>query len=87
MADQFQYTPTTLNSPSDTAFAITANDATDLAYSTRGLYVGVKGDVKVDLAKSGTITFKNLAAGVFHPIRAKKVYATGTTATDIIGVY
>jgi hypothetical protein len=29
----------------------------------------------------------NLAAGAWHPIAAKKVYATGTTATYILGAY
>lgn len=32
-------------------------------------------------------TFNNLVAGVVHPLRAKRVYATGTDATDIVGVY
>ena len=70
------------------AFAITPNDSTDLAQTTTALYVGVDGDVKVDLAGDGTgITFKALAAGVWHPMAVTKVYFTGTDATDIIGAY
>lgn len=74
--------------PAENAFAVTPNNDADLAEDTRGLYVGVSGDVKVDLVGGSTeITFVNLAAGVIHPIRARRVYATGTTATSIVGVY
>lgn len=73
--------------PAENAFAVTPNNDADLAEDTRGLYVGVSGDVKVDLVGGTTVTFVNLAAGVIHPIRARRVYATGTDAGDIIGVY
>lgn len=73
--------------PAENAFAVTPNNDADLAEDTRGLYVGVSGDVKVDLVGGTTVTFVNLAAGVIHPIRARRVYATGTDATSIVGVY
>ena len=68
------------------AFVITPDNTTDLALPTRGLYVGGSGTVKVDMADGTTVTFTGLAAGVIHPIRAKRVYATGTTASGILGV-
>jgi len=73
--------------PASNAVAITPNNSTDLATVTRGIYVGVSGDLKVDMFGGQTVTFKDLAAGVLHPIRVKRVYQTGTDATDIIGVY
>lgn len=73
--------------PATRAFAITPNDGADLAVFTRGLYIGVAGDVVVDMVDSGaSITFTALAAGVIHPLRVKRVRATGTTATNIVGV-
>lgn len=70
----------------DSFFAITPSNSVDLAQPTIAIYLGTPGDLKIDAAETGTeITFKNLANGVFHPIRAKKVYATGTSASDIIG--
>lgn len=69
------------------AFAITKNDSTNLAHTTRGLYVGASGDVKIDTSRGDTVTLVGLAAGVIHPIAAKKVYSTGTSATGIIGFY
>lgn len=73
--------------PAENAFAVTPSDDTDLAEDTRGLYVGVSGDVKVDLVGGTTVTFVGLAAGVLHPLRVKRVYETGTDAEDIVGVY
>lgn len=70
--------------PAGAAFAITAS-ANDLSHITRGLYVGTAGDVTVTLEIGDSVTFKNLAAGVIHPIACVKV--TAATATDILGVY
>lgn len=87
MADNFASWKAGLESPAENAFAVTTDNSTDLAISTRGIYVGVSGDLKVDTVGGNTVTFVGLAAGVIHPIRAKRIYATGTTATSIIGVY
>jgi hypothetical protein len=42
--------------------------------------------LKVDMGDSGTVTFSGLPAGVFLPIIVKRIYATGTTATNIIAL-
>ena len=66
--------------------AVTPNDSTDLTV-TSALYVGSGGDVKVDFVETGTVTFSNVADRSFLPIIVTKVYATGTTASNIIGIY
>jgi len=69
------------------AFVITPDDEEDLPYVTRGIYVGTPGDLTVDMYGGGTnVTWPNLAAGVTHSIWATKVYETGTTASQILGV-
>lgn len=69
------------------AFIITPSDTVDLTFPTTKLYVGVAGDVKVDLTGVGTgIVFKSLQVG-FHDICAKKIYFTDTTATNLVAVY
>ena len=68
------------------AFSITPDDAANLPFPARALYVGTLGNVKVDMNDGTTVTWKTLAAGVIHPIGCIKVYSTGTTAVDIIGV-
>ena len=66
--------------------AITPNDTTDLANVTKEIYVGVAGDIKIDLVTSGTVTLKNVPAGRLK-VRVKRVYATGTTATDLVALW
>lgn len=85
--DFFERNAASLTSPAINAFSVTPNDSTDIVEVTRGLYVGVSGDVKVTTAAGDTVTFVGLAAGVMHPIRVTRVWSTGTTATDIIGLH
>ena len=73
--------------PAENAVSVTTNDSTDLATDARGVYVGVGGDLKVTLVGGTTVTFANLAAGVIHPIQARRIWATGTDAADILGIY
>lgn len=47
----------------------------------RGIYVGVTGNVKVDMPGASGITFSNLPVG-FAPIQVTKVYQTGSTITS-----
>jgi hypothetical protein len=69
------------------AAAITPSDSTPLANITRAIYVGVSGDIKVDMAGSGTaIVLKSVAAGLLQ-IRVAKVYSTGTAATNLVALY
>lgn len=78
-----------VTAPSDDGFYITPDDDTDLAYVTRGIYIGTSGNLAVMRKSGNTIIYPNLAAGVIHPIRCIRVLATGTTvpADQIIGEY
>lgn len=70
--------------PGTNAFSITpSNNAFE---KTRGLYVGVSGDVEVEMAGGNTVIFTDLAAGVIHPLQVVKVLAGNTDATGIIGI-
>ena len=51
------------------------------------LYVGVAGDVKVKMAGGNDVVFKGATAGSFLPINVLQVFATGTTATDIVALW
>jgi hypothetical protein len=67
-------------------FDITPADA-DLAYSTRGLYIGTGGTVVVILANdTSALTFYNVPSGSILPLVCKRVTAA-TTASQIIGLY
>lgn len=66
------------------AVSVTPDDDNDLEFTTRAIYVGVAGDLVVILNKETTsVTFANLAAGVFHPLRVDRVLES-STATSIL---
>jgi hypothetical protein len=54
---------------------------------SKGLYLGVGGDVVVVFEDNTAMTFKNLAGGIIHPIKCIRINTTGTTATNIVAVY
>lgn len=67
------------------AAAITPSDSANLTDPISAIYVGGTGAIKVDMANGDTVTFAAVAVGIF-PIAVKKVYATGTAATNLIGL-
>ena len=73
--------------PPTRAFDVTPSDSADMAIVPTMIYIGGTGALKVDMMGSGTVTLTGLPAGAFVSIRARRVYATGTTATGIIGFY
>ncbi len=86
MSDPFDTYVTSLEAPAAGAFAITPNDADPLPETTRAIYVGVGGTLRVEMKWGGAISFLNLADGALLPIRATKVLSA-TTASAIVGLY
>lgn len=63
---------------------VTPDDSNDLSVSGI-LYIGTAGDVKVTAIDGGVATFKHVLSGEWiEQVRVKRVWATGTTATNII---
>lgn len=71
----------------ENAFEIVPSDSADLTYPTTAIYVGVSGNIKLELSGGSVITLTNLVAGAWHPISAVKVFASDTTCTEIVGAY
>lgn len=72
--------------PASRAVAVTPSDSDDLDFSARALWVGVAGDVSLDLIEGGSaVVFKNVQG--LLPVRAARVRSTATTATDIVALY
>lgn len=78
------------------AVAVTPSDSANLSLTPTqsgtlpkpfALYVGGAGDVKVDLESGATVTFKAVPVGTTLMIRVRKVYATGTSATNLVALY
>jgi len=71
--------------PAMEAMAITPSDADDVW--ARALYIGTAGDVAIQCYdNAASVVFKSCPVGVL-PVTAKRVFATGTTATNILGLY
>jgi len=86
MADLFDDRSSGLESPGTSAADVVPNDATDLPVCSRALYVGAAGDIRLTTVNNSTVTLRNLPAGIL-PMRVRRVFATGTTATDIVAVW
>jgi hypothetical protein len=68
---------------------VTPADGTDLANGTcDALWSGSGGDIAVIAEDdSAAVVMTDVPAGSVLPVRAKRVRATGTTATDIVAMY
>ena len=51
------------------------------------LYVGNTGNLRVLTSSNADLTFVGIPAGSFVPVQVKRVFATNTTATDIIALW
>ncbi|MBB3860414.1 hypothetical protein GGQ88_001680 [Novosphingobium hassiacum] len=73
--------------PAQFCFSITPSDTADLPRATKALYVGTGGSIVV-LSVRGTspVTFANVQDGTILDVRTQAVRATGTTASNIVGL-
>lgn len=68
-----------------TAIDVSGGNQT-LPAACRAIYVGVTGNIAVDMPKSSSITFLNVPVGIF-PIQATRILQTGTTATQMFALF
>lgn len=73
--------------PCENVAIVTPSDGSDLSNTTRALFVGGAGDVKVTTKGGQTVTLAGVAAGSVLPLRVERVWATGTTATNIAALW
>lgn len=71
--------------PSDT---LNVTDANNRQRITDGIMVAVAGNLRVTMCGvseqgGADVVLAGLAAGVIHPIRCSKIWATNTTATGV----
>lgn len=77
-------------SPGFDAVPVTPSDTQDLELDSdvtpaRALYVGTEGDLKIITMGNKEVTFKAVKGWV--PMMTRRVYATGTTAQEIVAIY
>lgn len=86
MADAFESFSTGIDAPAANSKAVTPSDSVDLPYVSRGISVDVDGNLSyqpVGTQGDATVTRK-VVSGIQYAIRAKRILATGTTATGIV---
>lgn len=86
MVDRFPQMATERHHPATGAVAVSPDDNEELD-TTRALYVGSTGNLKVDMGAGGAVTFSNVPDGTILPICVTKVYNSDTTASDILALY
>lgn len=88
LTDPYNVVPDAVSDPVRSMAAVTPGDGTVLAKVTRGLWVGVGGNVAVLCADDTVaVTLANVPSGTLLPLRVTKVMATNTTATTIVAMF
>lgn len=85
MSDSFSSHQPGLESPAMSIASVTPSDAADLSWATRAISVSGGGIVRLTTV-SGDEGSIFVAAGVPFPIRARRIWASGTTATGIVAL-
>ncbi len=70
------------------ASAVTTSDSVIYAQPTRAIYIGTSGNITVDMADGGTsVLFVGVQGGTILPIQVTRIYAAGTSATNMVALY
>lgn len=83
MSDAFASSVPGLESPASHLQAVTPSDTADLLRFGRAINVAVAGAVRLTTV-DGTDATVHVASGIAFPVRARRIWATGTTATGIV---
>jgi hypothetical protein len=75
------------SNPAENAAAVTPHDSNDLTNVARALYVGTTGNIKIITAGGDTVTLNSVPAGAIIPVRVKRVFSTGTSASNIVSIF
>lgn len=86
MADTFSSHMPGLSSPAESITLIVPDDSVDLTHATRAINVSNTGNVRITTV-SGTTETLFIAAGIAFPVRARRVWSTGTDAAGIRGLF
>jgi hypothetical protein len=87
MPDRFETQLDSPALPARDAFAIAPHDSNAITILPKAIYVGTGGTlVGRAVGASADVTFRNLQSGQILDVRLSHVRATGTSATDLVGL-
>lgn len=84
--DKFKGVSSGLDSPLRDGVAIVPNDVVDIAFVSRCLWVGTAGNLKVTMLGGADLVLAGLGVG-WHPLRVSRVWATDTTAANVVAFW
>jgi hypothetical protein len=87
MGDPFAGTGNDLLGPAQNAAAVTPSDTANLPTCCKRLWVGGAGNVELTTVGGSTVIYTAVPAGTYLQVRALQVFATLTTATNIVAEY
>ena len=87
MTDRFANTQSSLSSPASSGTAIQPSDETPLPETSRALYIGAGGSLRVRMLSGESLDFEGVPAGALLPVRVTHVFATGTTARNLVALF
>lgn len=85
-ADRFRHRADAPSGPARDAFMVAPDDTAPLEPLPKALLIGGAGTITLRAVDSAADIALAVAAGQIVPIRAAYVRATGTTATQIVGL-
>ena len=87
MAESFDGQSSGMNGPVGDALEIDISSADAEFACSRALYVGIGGDVRVQMKSGAIVTFHGAVGGCERPWRIKKVFKDGTTASGLVALW
>lgn len=85
--DNFQTSSDSVIAPAQFCFDVTPSDSGELQLVTKAIYVGEGGDVTLrPVDNTSEVTFRNVPSGAILDVRVAAVLATGTSASQIVGL-
>lgn len=75
--------------PAPHVFLITPDNDNNLPHQTTAISFAAAGNLRIETVGGEVVTIPSgaLAAGVQHAIQIRKVFATGTAATGLVGYW
>ena len=86
MNDRFSHYSPGLTAPLNDGFNVSPDDTLDLPEVTRAIFLGQGGNLAVRFPTGAEVVLTGLKPGVIYPLRLSRVLATGTTASDMVGL-
>ena len=67
-------------------FNITPNDSIDMTQTTRAIYVGATGNITANSINGTILTLVSVPQGTILPVRVNRIFASNTTAANLVGL-